>query len=367
VSYIEHTDEDTPMLIMEYVAGNNLRKQDHEPLIPAKVATLLYQMLLSLQYMHGRPRRVVHRDIKPENILIETRRPLLAKLGDFGFAWDGSTVRGTVGTPEFCAPEVSSYQPYDTPVDIWSLGVVILEMLWQPGGMALNFRGRRQGPAWCKYVVQLAQSKAREPVSDDEATKENVMTRIHLVRFLSTHMLKMNPQERRSAEFCLNAGMSPTFRLWGQSSETDRNLASPTDPTAALEEPRTKENVRDKRDLPARQKSSEAQPRRKRDAPDSSSGGDLSHAEYVSPLAPEKHNPTDYPKTDRSPLEAESSKRARLAQEHSGPIPPSAPPPARQPKEGRRKAGSESEFPAAQRVTRNRTKKGNLALLEGLQ
>lgn len=355
------------MLIMEYVAGNNLRKQAHEPLHPTEVAALLHQMLLSIQYMHGRPRRVVHRDIKPENILIKTRRPLHAKLGDFGFGWDGSIARGTVGTPEYCAPEVSSYQPYDTPVDIWSLGVVILELLWQPGGIALNFRGRRQGPAWCKYVIQLAQSKAREPVSDDEATKENVMTRIRLVRFLSTHMLKMNPQERHSAEFCLNAGMSPTFRLWGQSSETDRNLASPTDPTAALEEPRRKENVRDERDPPARKKPSEPQPRRKRDAPDISPDSDLSHAGYVAPLTPDKHNSTDYPKIDRSPLEAEPSKRARLAQEHTGLIPPSAPPPARQNKEGRRKADSESGNPAAQRVTRNRAKKGNLALLEGLQ
>lgn len=214
------------MLIMEYMEGNNLRKQSHwQRLGFEEIAELLYQMLLSLQYMHGRPRRIVHRDIKPENILFNTRNPLHAKLGDFGAAWNGSVVNGIVGTPEYNAPEICSYQPYDTPVDIWSLGVVILEMLWLPGGMASSFRGHRQGPAWCKFIVELAKSKSRASASDDPATqKPSLIIRLNLVRFLSTYMLKMDPQKRRSAEFCLNAGMSPTFRLWGQSSTDDQNL-----------------------------------------------------------------------------------------------------------------------------------------------
>jgi serine/threonine protein kinase len=75
--------------------------------------------------------KVRHKDIKPHNILVDRGNVLFA---DFGLSLDftdasGSTTTGmTAKTPRYCAPEVAEYEPRNTGSDIWSLGVVFIEM-----------------------------------------------------------------------------------------------------------------------------------------------------------------------------------------------------------------------------------------------
>jgi serine/threonine protein kinase len=84
----------------------------------------------ALAFLHEQGIR--HKDIKPSNILVHGGNVLFT---DFGLAFDftdkeGSTTVSMVNgmTPRYCAPEVANYEPRNTSSDIWSLGVVFLEM-----------------------------------------------------------------------------------------------------------------------------------------------------------------------------------------------------------------------------------------------
>ncbi|CAN9241015.1 unnamed protein product [Alternaria alternata] len=84
----------------------------------------------ALEFLHEQS--IWHEDIKPSNILVHGGNVLFT---DFGLAFDftdetGSTTASMVNgmTPKYCAPEVANYEPRNTSSDIWSLGVVFLEM-----------------------------------------------------------------------------------------------------------------------------------------------------------------------------------------------------------------------------------------------
>ncbi|EFX60118.1 hypothetical protein DAPPUDRAFT_72758, partial [Daphnia pulex] len=74
---------------------------------------------------------IMHRDIKPENIFFSYGK---VKLGDFGFCKglkDGEYMAKTMlGSPIYMAPEVLKGERYTIKADIWSLGVVLFEMLF---------------------------------------------------------------------------------------------------------------------------------------------------------------------------------------------------------------------------------------------
>ena len=73
---------------------------------------------------------IIHRDVKPENILIHNG---VYKLADFGFCRKlnkGETDRTRVGSPIYMAPEILFDRPYDNRCDIYSLGVLLYEMLY---------------------------------------------------------------------------------------------------------------------------------------------------------------------------------------------------------------------------------------------
>eukprot|EP01063_Lacrimia_lanifica_P012322 TRINITY_DN1893_c0_g1_i1.p1 TRINITY_DN1893_c0_g1~~TRINITY_DN1893_c0_g1_i1.p1 ORF type:complete len:544 (+),score=154.61 TRINITY_DN1893_c0_g1_i1:188-1819(+) len=84
-------------------------------------------VLEGLAYLHGSGR--IHRDIKSDNVLINAAGDV--KLGDFGFCTalgDGAKRRTVIGTPYWMAPEVIQGQPYNEKADMWSVGILTLEM-----------------------------------------------------------------------------------------------------------------------------------------------------------------------------------------------------------------------------------------------
>jgi serine/threonine protein kinase len=128
---VEASDEGLAFIAMEYVRGTNLKLmlQGEQPLSLAGVLDVIAQVGDALDYAHAN--RVVHRDVKPANILITTDSKV--KITDFGIArLDSSnlTQEGQLlGTPNYMAPEQIQGKEVDHRADLFSLGVVLYEML----------------------------------------------------------------------------------------------------------------------------------------------------------------------------------------------------------------------------------------------
>jgi NIMA (never in mitosis gene a)-related kinase len=132
-SYLE---EAMLCIVMEFADAGDLakavreRKDSSEPFPESTALKYFGQCLLALRYCHGK--KILHRDIKCQNILLTAERNVV-KLADFGVAkvQEATTaIQGTtVGTPNYMAPEICEDLPYGQKVDIWSMGVVLHEMV----------------------------------------------------------------------------------------------------------------------------------------------------------------------------------------------------------------------------------------------
>jgi eukaryotic-like serine/threonine-protein kinase len=125
-------DEGRQYIVFEYVEGENLKQLiERSGPLPVRDALLLtLQMARALGFAHERG--LIHRDVKPQNVLLnEDGQP---KMTDFGIARsvdvEGVTVTGTVlGTSEYIAPEQARGQRVDALTDVYSLGVLLYELL----------------------------------------------------------------------------------------------------------------------------------------------------------------------------------------------------------------------------------------------
>jgi eukaryotic-like serine/threonine-protein kinase len=124
-------ENDCAYIVMEYVAGRNLRDYIQAPrkLEVSHVLCLMLQLLDGLHYAHERG--IVHRDIKPANLLIADDGRL--KITDFGIARTESSnlTRGSsvIGSPGYIAPEQYTDREVDRRVDVFSSGVLLYQML----------------------------------------------------------------------------------------------------------------------------------------------------------------------------------------------------------------------------------------------
>ncbi|KAF2076348.1 hypothetical protein CYY_002354 [Polysphondylium violaceum] len=93
------------------------------------IQSICYQLVQGLYYLHSN--RVIHRDIKSQNILISSTGRL--KICDFGFAKTISShsvmLTSLKGTPLYLAPEILKEQPYDHKADLWSLGILLYQLV----------------------------------------------------------------------------------------------------------------------------------------------------------------------------------------------------------------------------------------------
>src|SRR6202521_3097651 len=158
-------DEGRPYIVFEYVEGETLkeriRRQGRLP-IPEAVAYAI-EIARALGVAHAR--HIVHRDVKPQNVLIDEEGS--AKVTDFGIARtldeEGLTADGRVlGTTDYVSPEQALGQPVTGQSDLYSVGVVLYEMLTGE----VPFKGENQ--------VAVAMKHVREALPDVQSKRPEV-------------------------------------------------------------------------------------------------------------------------------------------------------------------------------------------------
>ncbi|BFZ11570.1 hypothetical protein BsWGS_14609 [Bradybaena similaris] len=128
--YNSYLVNDELWVVMEFMEGGALTDiVTHSRMDEVQIATVCKACLKALAFLHSHG--VIHRDIKSDSILLSHDGKV--KLSDFGFCAQVTTDlpkrKSLVGTPYWMAPEVISRLPYGPEVDIWSLGIMVIEMI----------------------------------------------------------------------------------------------------------------------------------------------------------------------------------------------------------------------------------------------
>ncbi|XP_007447048.1 PREDICTED: serine/threonine-protein kinase 17A [Lipotes vexillifer] len=192
-----HAVYETPsemILVLEYAAGGEIFDQcvaDREEAFKEKdVQRLMRQILEGVRFLHVRD--VVHLDLKPQNILLTSDSPLGdIKIVDFGLSRilkNGEELREIMGTPEYVAPEILSYDPISMATDMWSIGVLAYVMLT---GVSPFLGDNKQETFLNISQMNLSYSEEEFDVVSESA-----------VDFIKTLLVK-KPEDRATAEECL--------------------------------------------------------------------------------------------------------------------------------------------------------------------
>ena len=120
-------------IVTEYADGGDLslaiKNQRKEYFKESQILDYFTQICLAIKHIHGK--HIIHRDLKSQNIFLT--KTGLVKLGDFGIAknlnctWQKA--KTMIGTPYYLSPEIVNNKPYSFKSDIWSLGVLLYEMM----------------------------------------------------------------------------------------------------------------------------------------------------------------------------------------------------------------------------------------------
>src|SRR5215204_2242895 len=201
------TEDGTSYIAMEYVPGGTLKEQIERrgPFGASETAAVGAQITDAIGAAHERG--VIHRDIKPQNVLVTASGNL--KVTDFGIARAASAVTSSAsgaifGTAGYISPEQAMGEPVGPASDLYSLGVVLYEML--TGG--LPFTADNSIAVCMKHVTEpLPPPMSLNPASPEE------------INALVVKLLAKDPADRYQSAAELQAdlervrgGLPPVFR-----------------------------------------------------------------------------------------------------------------------------------------------------------
>ncbi|XP_012277098.1 serine/threonine-protein kinase nekl-2 isoform X2 [Orussus abietinus] len=206
------SEDNRSYILMEYAMRGTLKdllKKQQEPLKEEDTLYLFSQISLGVHHIHSK--NVLHRDLKPENIMLTGRRAEIVKIGDFGVSRSVNELsRSHAGSYNYMAPEMLKKEPCDFKCDIWSMGVVLYEMV----ANRLPFPAQTQ-----EEIVEMVCNARPRPLPRN--------TRIDTVNLLSK-MLRRDAERRPTSyrvvhcpylvpsiiRVCLNVGRNPNHAEW---------------------------------------------------------------------------------------------------------------------------------------------------------
>ncbi|XP_009273282.1 PREDICTED: serine/threonine-protein kinase 17A [Aptenodytes forsteri] len=219
------------ILVLEYAAGGEIFDQcvaEREEAFKEKdVKRLMKQILEGVSFLHRN--NVVHLDLKPQNILLTSKSPLGdIKIVDFGLSRimkSSEELREIMGTPEYVAPEILSYDPISTATDMWSIGVLAYVMLT---GISPFLGDDKQ-----ETFLNISQMNISYSGEDFDLISESA------VDFIKTLLVK-KPEDRATAEECLQhpwleQSDNPACRAWNKSTGGETSDVTQKDADSASE------------------------------------------------------------------------------------------------------------------------------------
>lgn len=230
------------ILVLEFAAGGEIFNQcvadNDEAFTEKDVIRLARQILTGVSFLHRN--NVVHLDLKPQNILLTSAQPLGdIRIVDFGLSRhmdDKTEVREILGTPEYTAPEILSYEPISTATDMWSIGVLTYVMLT---GLS-PFLGED------KQETFLNVSQGNVDYSQDVFHGISDLA----VDFIQS-LLHLNPSERSTADECLHHAWLNTESHTHPATTTTTTTLDEQETSQSESEPETPDSSPELLDIPS--------------------------------------------------------------------------------------------------------------------
>jgi formylglycine-generating enzyme required for sulfatase activity len=231
------TDDGLQYLVMELVEGESLRQiiKHQGPITPSASVEIMNQVCAALDEAHRH--NIIHRDIKPDNIIIHaTPSGLRVKVLDFGIAKLRDDAAGNLtqtgsilGTPHYMSPEQCLGEELDAAADIYSVGIVLYEMLC--GRVPFN------SPVSTAVVVQ----HVNQPPAPPRSVNASISREVDAVVLRA---LAKRPESRPKSAGALARELSAAVRAIGQPSQfhnledertVERRYVSSTSPKTSAE------------------------------------------------------------------------------------------------------------------------------------
>lgn len=234
-------EEEISYYVMEYLEGESLSEVIRsQSLALPRFLNISRQICLGLQCAHkgilfeGQLCQIIHRDIKPSNILVvqDSSFGELVKILDFGIAKliqsDGVQTQSFMGTLAYCSPEQMEGKELDPRSDIYSLGVMMFEML--TGEMPIVSENRSFG-GWYKAHHEI-------PPRSFESVNPNLKFPKALEKLVMSCMAKDRSDRPQSIEEILK-GLEPLERRFGQGWQLGHRIGAALSKLPVIDEPTT--------------------------------------------------------------------------------------------------------------------------------